>query len=290
MVHGSKLVHDGAVMVLDTAQMSVVTSNLSVLLIAFGGLTEAALQVTRRASTWRDPTTAALMGVGGLLVGSLIGVGFVSAFELVGRFAPTTLPWDGMPLLSFVGAFVAWDAVGYVYHWLGHRTRLGWAAHQPHHTGQTYDLTLAWRQSWLPVHGVVLPLVALGGWSLSTIVVCAALSNTLQAVQHLSAWHRAPQSIRAVFHTAVQHRHHHRSDQGSRFDRRQAVAVNLGPVFTVWDRLFGTYVDGTVSPDAGYGVRGVRGDRLFVAQFAGWRALLDRSGQAASMAETESRR
>lgn len=277
-------------MVLDSVPASVVASQFSILLIVIGGLIEAGLQLARHRVSWREPTAAALMGVGGLFVGSLVSGVFVLAFTAVGRFAPTSPPWNGSPVLTFAVAFVVWDAFGYWYHWLGHRTRLGWAAHQPHHTGRTYDLTLAWRQSWVPVHGIVLPLVALGGWPLSTIVACAAVSNGFQALQHLSGWHRAPRSVRAVLHTAVQHRHHHRIDHGSWFEPTAAGAVNLGPVFTLWDRLFGTYLDGFVSPDAEYGVPGVPGDRLFAGQLTGWRTLLPRPSQTASIAVTDNRR
>lgn len=289
-VHGSKLVHDGEVTVPDSLPPSIVAAQLSIVLIIIGGLIEAGLLLARDKVSWREPATAALLGLGGLLVGSAVSAGFVLAFTAVGHFAPSSPPWNGSPVLSFATAFVAWDAVGYGYHWLGHRTRWGWAAHQVHHTGRTYDLTLAWRQSWVPVHGVVLPLVALGGWPLSTIALCAAVSNGLQAVQHLSRWHCAPRLVRAVLHTAVQHRHHHRSDQGPRFGATTERSVNLGPVFTVWDHLFGTYHDGPVPPNAGYGVIGVPSDRLFAAQFTGWRALLARSGQTASMAVTDNRR
>lgn len=289
-VHGSKLVHDDEVTVPDPLPASMVAAQLSIVLIIIGGLIEAGLQLARHRVSWREPTTAALLGLGGLLVGSLVRAGFVLAFTAIGRFAPSSLPWNGSPVLSFATAFVAWDAFGYGYHWLGHRTRWGWAAHQVHHTGRTYDLTLAWRQSWVPVHGVVLPLVALGGWPLSTIALCAAVSNGLQAVQHLSGWHRAPRVVRAVLHTAVQHRHHHRCDQGPRFGATAAQSVNLGPVFTVWDHLFGTYHNGFVPRNAGYGVIGVPSDRLVAAQFAGWRALLARSSQTASMAVTDNSR
>jgi sterol desaturase/sphingolipid hydroxylase (fatty acid hydroxylase superfamily) len=215
--------------------------------------------------------------MGGLIAGLGLAGLFVVAFDLVGRLAPgaATRLWAEQPVLGFAAAFVAWDFVGHLYHRIGHGTVLGWAAHRPHHTGTEFALSLAWRQSWLPVHAIVLPLVAIGGWSLSTIVICAAISNVLQAAQHSSAGLNYPAWLVAILMTPQQHRrHHHRTRRrDGREPDREATAVNLGPVLTIWDRIAGSYDPTPVPPDTDYGVGSTTVNPVRL-QFEGWTELV----------------
>jgi alkylglycerol monooxygenase len=222
--------------------------------------------------TAMEAAAAAMAGIGGLVIGGLTAGLFALVFDRVGRLAPTGLGswWATHPVIAVLTAFVAWDLVGYVYHRIGHTTRLGWAAHRPHHTGTLFNLTLSWRQSWLPVHGIVLPLVALGGWSLSTIALCAAVSNLWQALQHSTLLPTPPRWLVAVLMTAEQHRHHHLAPDCS---RRRPAAVNLGPVFTLWDRLAGTHVAGPVALGSRYGEPGTPGSNPIRIQWDGWYEL-----------------
>lgn len=215
----------------------------------------------------RSAAVAAAMGVGGLVAAAALAG--VVALQLAwwSDRAPDALVelWAAQPVLGGVVAFVAYDAVGYVHHLVGHRTALGWAAHQPHHTGLRFELSLALRQSWLPVHGVlILPIVAVGGWGPLTLVACAAVSRLLQALQHTSAEWPVPDSVRAIVMTPRQHRVHHAT----------AAAVNLGPVLTCWDRLARTYHPGSagVRPEPAPAL--AAGDHPVRHQLAGWRTLL----------------
>jgi sterol desaturase/sphingolipid hydroxylase (fatty acid hydroxylase superfamily) len=167
--------------------------------------------------------------------------------------------------LGACAAFVVWDLAGWAYHWVGHRTRMGWAAHQVHHTGRGFDLTLGLRQTWLPVHGLVIyPLVALAGFRFEVVVVCAAMSNCWQVLQHLRAPVRFPRWLAAVVMTPESHRHHH---------GREAATVNLGPVFTIWDRAAGSWVPlGEPAPDA-YGPEQPAPANPIAVEIAGWREL-----------------
>ena len=88
-------------------------------------------------------------------------------WSALGSLAPPSLVhvWGAFPALAFVACFVVVDAVAYLYHWVGHHTRVGWASHRVHHLGETFDMTLVLRQPWLPVHGlVIIPLTALAGF------------------------------------------------------------------------------------------------------------------------------
>ena len=150
---------------------------------------------TGRRAVLRSAATAAGMGGGALVVGVLYSalLRWSWAALVPYRLEAAAELWAAVPLVGAVAAFVAWDAAGWGYHALGHRTRWGWAAHQAHHSGADYDATLALRQTWAPFHGLLLhPLLALAGFDLRMIVVCAALSNCWQVLEHTSAAVRFP--------------------------------------------------------------------------------------------------
>lgn len=232
------------------------------------GVAIEAAQHRRRPDRLAEARAALVMAAGALVVGIAWTAGLRQLWLIVGSAAPSTAVelWAGRPVLAFVTAFVAWDAVGYAYHRVGHGTSLGWAAHRPHHTGREYQVALGLRLSWLPWHAVLLhPWLALAGWDFRTIVVCAALSNLLQALQHTSADLRLPRALSAVVMTPEHHRHHHAVG---------GDAVNLGPVFTCWDRLAGTYRAGPVPVGTRYGLEGPGATDPVAAELDGLRDWL----------------
>jgi len=215
----------------------------------------------------RSTATAAAMAAGALLV----SVPYSAAFRLLWG-AVGTVRWDGgaqlwraHPVVGAVVTFVAWDLSGWVYHLIGHRTRIGWAAHQPHHSGPDFDASLGLRQSWAPFHGLVHhPLLALAGFDLRVVFACAAVSNCWQVLEHTSLQIRFPRFIEAVVMTPAAHRHHH---------GRHGAAVNLGPFFTIWDRLAGTWVSPDRPAPTAYGPEEVASTNPVAVELAGWRQL-----------------
>ena len=222
----------------------------------------------RRVQVLRSAVTAAAMGAGAFfVVGVIYAAALGAAWEVLAGHAPAALTelWRRQPVLGAVIAFAAWDLVGWVYHLIGHRTRVGWAAHQPHHSGEAFDLTLGLRQSWAPFHGLAVhPLLALAGFDLRVILVCAAISNGWQVLEHTAAPVRFPRWFESAVMTPAAHRFHHGVDAG---------AVNLGPVFTVWDRLAGTWRPATTPGPAAYGLGRPTSANPIAVELAGWREL-----------------
>jgi sterol desaturase/sphingolipid hydroxylase (fatty acid hydroxylase superfamily) len=220
-----------------------------------------------RRAVLRASATAAAMGAGALVVGVFYAALLRPVWNAVADLAPAGLDglWSAHPIPGAIAAFVAWDAAGFLYHWLGHHTAVGWAAHQPHHTGTDYDVSLGLRQTWAPFHGLaVQPLVALLGFDLDVVLVCAAVSNAWQMLIHTSVPVRFPGWFGAAVMTPAAHRQHHGRDGG---------AANLGPVFTVWDRLAGSWVPATVPAPVLYGPAGPAVANAVTVELAGWRRL-----------------
>ena len=233
--------------------------------------------------------TAAAMAVGGLAVSLPYTAAFRFLWEATGRWrweAAAQL-WQDHPVVGAVAAFVAWDLSGWVYHLIGHRTRIGWAAHQPHHSGSDFDATLGLRQSWVPFHGLVHhPLLALAGFDLRVVFACAAISSAWQVLEHTSIEVPFPRWFAAVVMTPAAHRHHH---------RREGAPVNLGPVLTLWDRLAGTWVPADEPAPAAYGPASTASANPLTVELAGWRALVSRGpgrtvGEAGLAATASGRR
>jgi alkylglycerol monooxygenase len=216
----------------------------------------------------RSAATATAMATGALVV----GMAYTAALRLLWSLVSTVGSegaaafWSRHPVLGAVVTFVAWDVSGWLYHVIGHHTRIGWAAHQPHHTGETFDATLGLRQTWAPFHGLVHhPLLALAGFDLRVVVVCAAVSNCWQVLEHTSFTVPFPRWLSAHVMTPAAHRHHH---------GREGGAVNLGPVLTWWDRLGGTWIPPDAPAPVAYGPAVPAPSNPLRIEAAGWLNLL----------------
>ena len=215
----------------------------------------------------RSAATAAGMAAGAFVVSIGYTVVLRALWDLL-TWEQAAAFWRARPVAGAVVAFVLWDLSGYVYHLIGHRTAVGWAAHSPHHSGSDYDATLGLRQSWVPFHGLLHhPLLALAGLDLRVVVVCAALSNAWQVAEHTSLPVRFPRWVEAVVMTPRSHRHHH---------GRSGGAVNLGPFLTVWDRLAGTWVPASAPAPTAYGPAVPASANPVAVELAGWVALAKR--------------
>lgn len=222
----------------------------------------------RRRAVLLSAATATTMGLGALLVGVFYAAALSFLWEALAtvRWTGAAELWRDYPVLGAVAAFVAWDFAGWLYHVVGHRTRIGWAAHQPHHSGSEYDLTLGLRQAWVPFHGLAIhPLLALFGFDLKTVMICAAISNSWQILEHTSLPVRFPRWVSAWVMTPAAHRHHHGLEGGS---------VNLGPFFTCWDRMAGTWISPEVAPPVQYGLNGEPTNNPLRIELNGWLELM----------------
>ncbi len=250
-----------------TAAQLVVSMSAAAVIVGVLGESAWLVWTSGRTRVTRLPTVAA-MACGALVAGSVVANVDAYAWPVVRGVVPDALTgyWDRHGALELVAAFVVWDAAGFVYHWVGHRTRVGWASHRVHHTGTEYDMTLVWRQSWIPLPALVLgPGVALVGFDLDAIVIAAAVSKVWQALVHTSLPVRTPRWVAATCMTPGTHRRHHCIDGGG---------VNLGSVLTVWDRLAGTWSPAPVGATADYGIAGSADrDGVVRLQIAGWREL-----------------
>lgn len=175
-------------------------------------------------------------------IGLGLGSGIISTFTKVVAFVIMlklyafrvfTLPlaWWSIALLV-----IGDDLSYYLHHLSCHRVRLFWAAHVNHHSSRQFTFTTALRQGWGEwfhkyVWWMWLPLVGFHPLWIVSATMCNLVYNFFL---HTEAVPRLPGPIEAIFNTPNHHRVHHGAN-AHYLDR------NLGGIFIVWDRLFGTF-------------------------------------------------
>jgi sterol desaturase/sphingolipid hydroxylase (fatty acid hydroxylase superfamily) len=139
------------------------------------------------------------------------------------------------------------------YYWV-HRlmhTRYVWRAHMWHHS-PTYLYWLAGMRATVPQQVLVnipyilaYPLLGLSPWWVfGAIAMHVGFKNDWQ---HMNVAWRS-RRLEWILVTPRYHHVHHSADS-------QHYVANLGDLLTIWDRLFGTYIDpGTVPKDLSFGI------------------------------------
>jgi sterol desaturase/sphingolipid hydroxylase (fatty acid hydroxylase superfamily) len=138
----------------------------------------------------------------------------------------------GLMLLDLIGAYAA--------HWIEHHVQWMWQFHVIHHTDQHVDTTTANRHH--PGESVIRFLfttvaVLLIGPPIWLIFLYQTLSVILTQFNHsnLKIPNNIDRLLRLVLCTPNMHRSHHHY-------RQPYSDSNYGNIFSVWDRMFGTYI------------------------------------------------
>ena len=123
----------------------------------------------------------------------------------------------------------------YWHHRLSHSIRLLWAAHLPHHSAKTFNLTVSIRNGWFitlykPIFWLWMPLV---GFEPIMIATCLILNSFYQFFLHSQLVPSLP-LYEKLFNTPYIHTVHHSSNV-------EYLDYNHGGILTIWDRLYGTW-------------------------------------------------
>jgi sterol desaturase/sphingolipid hydroxylase (fatty acid hydroxylase superfamily) len=135
----------------------------------------------------------------------------------------------------WVVGFLACDFVHYIYHWLGHRTRIFWAPHVTHHSSEYFNMSHGYRINvfqtlyrflfWAPLCFLGIPPV---------IVLFVDFITAMQNFFVHTEKVRKLGPLDWIFNTPSNHRVHHGTNP-------QYLDKNLGGVLMIFDHLFGTY-------------------------------------------------
>ncbi|UNY97596.1 sterol desaturase family protein [Zhouia spongiae] len=138
--------------------------------------------------------------------------------------------------ITYAIGFVALDFAGYWNHRLSHRINFFWNQHVIHHSSEEFNLACALRQSISNILGyfpLLLIPAAVMGVPAKVINILAPIHLFLQFWYHTKyigklGW------LEYIIVTPSQHRVHHAINP-------EYIDKNLGQIFSIWDRLFGTF-------------------------------------------------
>jgi sterol desaturase/sphingolipid hydroxylase (fatty acid hydroxylase superfamily) len=183
----------------------------------------------------------------------------------------------GFKWYTWLLCFALYDLMFYLSHRLQHRVRVLWCFHSVHHTSTEMRLTSAVRGSmfdfvfnppffvWMCVLGIH-PLM---------FIIVRTISRIWGILEHIheSNFGHTPR-LNKIFIMPDVHRVHHGKNQ-IYLDR------NYAEVFSIWDRLFGTYIEYSEQPV--YGILKPVDDNSFIdIQFSPWKDLARDFGNAKS--------
>jgi sterol desaturase/sphingolipid hydroxylase (fatty acid hydroxylase superfamily) len=187
-------------------------------------------------------------------------VGALGTATETGARAQIALPPLGIWLwMSCAAGIVALDLLMYGLHRLQHAVPLLWRFHVVHHSDVDVDATTALRHhpgELLFNYAVASAAAGLLGLSTEAIAAYGVFALGTQILQHgnLKLLPRTEHVLRLALITPAMHRLHH-----SR--RPDEANANYGNLFSLWDRLFGSFHASTPARDTTltFGVAGLDG-------------------------------
>ncbi len=151
--------------------------------------------------------------------------------------------WQSLLIL-----FLLQDFLYYWFHRASHRVRWLWAAHSVHHSSTLMNFSTAFRQSLMyPVAGMWLFWLPIAwiGFPPEQVIAIVLLNLAFQFFVHTRAIPKLG-PLEWVFNTPSIHRSHHAMNP-------RYIDHNYAGVLSIWDRLFGTYVEEITAEPCEYG-------------------------------------
>ncbi len=226
--------------ILDSLRTEV--ANLAPLAVLFGVLAfltkrEALLASIRRARP-EIVTNVVLLLVNALVIVPLIAVPVLTGHSLLPRAPALVAFWEAVPeVLAIVAAVMLMEFVAYWRHRLEH-VRMLWPIHATHHADEAMNWLSVRRKHPLGEALALLLdnlLVILLGLPFWAIAVALLLRSWWGYFIHADVpWTLG--SFGKVFISPAAHRLHHIRDE-------ELMGSNFGNMLTLWDKVFGTYVD-----------------------------------------------
>lgn len=174
------------------------------------------------------------VGIGNLVVNLLLNVGLLYAAVWIYNLVPWRIAFNWWTLIP---CFILYDLSSYWSHRISHFNRFFWATHVVHHSGEHFNLTVSFRQSWVQHFKLVffIPLAFIGFHPV-IFFMAGQLSVLYQFWIHTEHIKKLHPIIEYIFVTPSHHRVHHGSQD-------KYLDMNFAATFIIWDRLFGTFIE-----------------------------------------------
>ncbi|WP_323757381.1 sterol desaturase family protein [Roseivirga sp.] len=191
--------------------------------------------------------TTAIIGFG--LAGVLLAASDLVANNQFGLLYIIDLPlWGqlivGVLLLDFIGA--------YLVHYTEHKVKWMWKFHLVHHSDTTVDVTTGLRhhpgETIFRIVFTILAVIIVGA-PMWLIMVYQSLSVLFAHITHanISIPKSVDRALSWLFVTPLMHKVHHHYTQ-------PLTDTNYGNIFSIWDRIFGTFAQVEDTKSLVYGI------------------------------------
>lgn len=216
------------------------------------------------------------VGLGNLIVNLLLK----SALLLAAVWLYNLLPWRmHFSWLSLIPCFIIYDFCSYWSHRISHFNRFFWASHVVHHSAEHYNLTVAFRQSWVQHVKIVFFIpVALCGFHPIIFLLASQLSTLYQFWVHTETIGKLHPFIEKYLGTPSNHRVHHGSQE-------KYIDKNFGATFMIWDHWFGTFQYEEEKPKYGLTTPLTEKGNPFVLNFHEYQDIVKDIRQSSSLRE-----
>ena len=202
----------------------------------------------RSVYTFQDSITSINIGIMSQFVNATGAV--ISAFMYaIIQAKYGTFTWDLTSPFTWIFALLLYDFMYYWVHRTGHEVNMFWASHITHHSSEQFNLSTALRQAstgfyfkWV----FYMPLAILG-IPVQVFVIIGLIDLLYQVWVHTRLVGRLGW-LELFLVTPSNHRVHHGKND-------YCIDKNYGGVFSVWDRLFGTYADERVDEPVRFGIK-----------------------------------
>jgi sterol desaturase/sphingolipid hydroxylase (fatty acid hydroxylase superfamily) len=174
---------------------------------------------------------------------------FVIAFTLLNFVYQYHFSITWHPIVYWVLLLIGEDFLFWLEHLVDHSSRIFWAVHVTHHSSPEYNLTTGFRSSVLmPFYKYLyfLPLVLLN-FKPMDVVFIYSVTQIYGILVHTQYIKKMPRFIEYILVTPSHHRVHHASNT-------PYLDKNMGMVFIIWDRIFGTFQEEIADEVPHYGI------------------------------------
>jgi sterol desaturase/sphingolipid hydroxylase (fatty acid hydroxylase superfamily) len=149
-------------------------------------------------------------------------------------------PGADNPVIKYGVMFFALDFLDYVYHRAMHYVPLFWRFHLLHHSDLAVDVSTTTREhpgETFIRNSFLILWVFISGASIEILVLRQMTESAANIFAHTSL--RLPDRLACILGCLIitpnlHHAHHH--------FRRPATDRNFGDIFSIWDRVFGTFI------------------------------------------------
>lgn len=181
-----------------------------------------------------------LWGLNLVVTGAVCGACGFSVARWAGHAGVGFLHWAAVgPWAAILASAVGLDLVSYAWHRANHRIAPLWRFHQVHHSDPTFTVSTGVRfhpGELLLALPVRLVAIAVLGAPVAAVVVFEMVFTMANLIEHgdIDLPRGVEDRLAWVCITPALHRRHHTRVRPDR-------DLNFGTIFSVWDRLFGSY-------------------------------------------------